>query len=85
MGAFLQPGTFISEARFIDKVKFTLDYKRRFIKVIFGVQYNHLFKLEIQFKDVDGEIIAECDKSRAILTVSSKFPARYWFHNGAQK
>ncbi|CAG8567169.1 13561_t:CDS:2 [Dentiscutata erythropus] len=85
MGAFLQPGTFISEARFIDKVKFTLDYKRRIIKIIFGVQYNHLFKLEIQFKDVDGEIIAECDKSRAILTVSSKFPARYWFHNGAQK
>ncbi|CAG8460481.1 5250_t:CDS:2, partial [Racocetra persica] len=85
MGAFLQPDTFVSEALFTEKVNFMLDYKRRIIKVIFVVQRTHTFKLEIQFKDVDGEIIAECDRYRAILTVSSKFPARYWFHNGAQR
>ncbi|CAG8489996.1 3781_t:CDS:10, partial [Racocetra fulgida] len=85
MGAFLQPETFVSEALFTEKVNFILDYKRRTIKVIFVVQRTHTFKLEIQFKDVDGEIIAECDRYRAILTVSSKFPARYWFHNGAQR
>ncbi|CAG8786669.1 10642_t:CDS:1, partial [Cetraspora pellucida] len=85
MGAFLQPDTFVSEAKFTEKVNFTLDYKRRIIKVIFVVQRTHTFKLEIQFKDLDGEIIAECDGSRAIFTVSNKFPARYWFHNGAQR
>ncbi|CAG8567884.1 9056_t:CDS:2 [Gigaspora margarita] len=85
MGAFLLPDVFVSEARFTDNVNFTLDYKRRIIKVIFRIPFNNIFKLEIQFKDVDGEIIAEHNKPRAILTVSSKFPARYWFHNGGQR
>ncbi|CAG8486874.1 30761_t:CDS:2 [Gigaspora margarita] len=90
MGAFIQPNVFIPEAKFTEKVKFALDYKWHTITIQFGFQGIHIFKLEIDFNHIDGEVMVEFDGfnnqcTKAHLTVASKFPAKYWtFKNNAQ-
>nr|CAG8522922.1 6936_t:CDS:2 [Entrophospora candida] len=81
MGIFLDKDTFVSEWKSTERVKFIVDYKRLDIKIIFGFG-NYTFRLEVQFKDIDVNICAELDdsdnESRAILTVPSKYPAKFW-------
>jgi len=85
MGVYLQPETFVSEVKYTDLVKFTINYQKRNINVEFGIQAAqkiHTFKLEISFKNIEGEIHAELDasqqRSRGSITIANKFPAKYW-------
>jgi RNA-dependent RNA polymerase len=85
MGVYLQPETFVSEVKYNSLVNFTINYQRRIISIEFGVsvaQQIHTFKLEINFKDIEGEIHAELDasqqRSRGSITIANKYPAKYW-------
>ncbi|CAG8497276.1 1681_t:CDS:2 [Cetraspora pellucida] len=90
MGVFIQPNILVSDAKFSEKIKFALDYKWHTITIQFGFQREHIFKLEIDFNHLDGEIDVEFEnsnyqRSKAHLTIASKFPAKYWkFQNSAQ-
>jgi hypothetical protein len=80
MGVYLQPGTFVSEIKYTDSVKFTINYQKRNITVEFGFrssQQIHMFKLEVDFKNID-EIHVELDRSRGSITIANKYPAKYW-------
>ncbi|CAB5393456.1 unnamed protein product [Rhizophagus irregularis] len=87
MGVYLQPDTFVSEIKYTDSVKFTIDYQKRSISVEFGfrsdqsAQQIHMFKLEIDFKNIEDEIHVELDapqRSRGSITIANKYPAKYW-------
>ena len=81
MGVYLNPNTFISEVKYTESINFT-------INIEFGVQAAqqiNLFKLEIGFKDIDGEFHTVLDDSQeqscGTITIANKFPARYWILN----
>jgi hypothetical protein len=93
MGVYLKPETFVSEIKYTDSVNFTINYQNRNIIVEFGINSvqihddvklvrTHMFKLEIDFKNIEGEINAELDasqqRSRGSITIASKYPAKYW-------
>ncbi|CAI2178873.1 1603_t:CDS:2 [Funneliformis geosporum] len=85
MGVYQQPEVFVSEAIYTDLVNFIINYQKRNITIEFGVkssQQYYTFKMEIEFKDIDGEVHGELDdskqRSRGIITIANKFPARYW-------
>ncbi|GBC00871.1 hypothetical protein RclHR1_00040022 [Rhizophagus clarus] len=84
MGVYLQPEIFVSEIKYTDLINFTINYQKRNISVEFGLKSAqiYLFKLEIDFKNIEGEINAELDTSqqgsRGSVTIASKYPAKYW-------
>ncbi|CAB5391526.1 unnamed protein product [Rhizophagus irregularis] len=85
MGGYLDPNTFVPEFKYIEAVKFTINYQRRCIIIEFGVPFDqrcHFFKLEIAFNDVDGDfhVVLENTEKGPIgsITIANKFPAKYW-------
>ncbi|CAG8594773.1 3523_t:CDS:2 [Diversispora eburnea] len=82
LGVFLQKDIFVRELKYTDRLSFIIDYEKRNIQVLFGVQNEvSTFKLELQFKDIASEFISEWDevndRSHVYLTIENKFPAKY--------
>ncbi|RIA87188.1 RNA dependent RNA polymerase-domain-containing protein [Glomus cerebriforme] len=85
MGDYQQSDTFVSEIKFTESIKYTIDYQKRRIIVEFCVkefQEIHMYKLEINFKDIKSEIYAELNASQrrslGTITIENKYPAKYW-------
>ena len=76
MGVYLKPDIFVSEAKYIYNVDFTIDYQYRDIKIEFDVPMDkrvYRFKLEINFNNLDGEFHVELDSAygRSQITIAS--------------
>jgi hypothetical protein len=85
MGSYLNPNTFVSEVKYTELVKFTINYQKRCIIIEFNILVNercHSFKLEISFKDIDGDFHVVLDNLKGrhfgTITIANKFPAKYW-------
>jgi RNA-dependent RNA polymerase len=80
LGVYLNPDKFVSEIKYTDSIKLIINYQKRSIRVEFGVhaaQQIYQFRLEIAFKDIE-KIHTEHEESCGSITISNKFPARYW-------
>ncbi|GBC02547.1 hypothetical protein RclHR1_04680008 [Rhizophagus clarus] len=85
MGGYLNPNTFVSEVEYTRSVNFTINYQKRCIIIDFDVmvkQNDYSFKLEISFKDIDGDFHVVLDNLQerplGTITIANKFPAKYW-------
>ncbi|RHZ65049.1 hypothetical protein Glove_319g157 [Diversispora epigaea] len=92
LGVFLQKNIFVRELKYTDRISFTIDYEKRNIQVLFGVQNDYevsTFRLELQFKDIANEFISEWDevndRSHVYLTIENKFPAKYSMLDASMK
>ncbi|CAB5393779.1 unnamed protein product [Rhizophagus irregularis] len=81
MGVYLQPHIFVSEKKYTELINFVINYSTRKIKVEFSVPGNNkhsfAYSLEIEFKNIDGDIYIEGQDSYRSITIASKFPAKY--------
>jgi RNA-dependent RNA polymerase len=76
MGVYLQKDTFVSEINYTKLVYFIIDYQKLNIKIEFDVHGN-LYSLEIDFKNIAGEIHVERQRPYWSITIANKFPPRY--------
>ncbi|UZO06348.1 uncharacterized protein OCT59_026674 [Rhizophagus irregularis] len=88
LGDYLLSGVFVSEAKFTQSVKFSINHRKQKIIVEFGHKVR-TFKLEIDFKDIIDDIYSELDasqqRSRSSITIENKYPAKYWVLDKYQK
>jgi hypothetical protein len=85
MGNYLNPNTFVSEVKYTEGVKFTINYQKRFISIEFNARFDqipHTFKLEFSFNDIDGDFHTVLQNLKighvGTITITNKFPAKYW-------
>lgn len=82
MGSFYKPNHFIEEWRATKNVRYCLRYTQRKVEIFF----THLdtdYKLEYNFKDVNGDMKVERENFTTTITIPLLYPALFWKRNYA--